>query len=191
MNAFDYSDLLPPLFLGVGDLLCAGLLHRTIVRNSALLRRRHFFESLAFLAFAIALILLVGGFALWRGNPDFVLVCSAGWMLFCTAAAAVLWHRNRSRADTELTLPDLWPALPERPADAYPAARAPGYREPTSPRPEGAKPSRPVPLDAATRARLKKVRRERSGGDGRFRLNRTGPAKGDPPGHDRPDRKGR
>lgn len=190
MNASDYSDLLPPLFLGVGDVLCAALLHRAILRNSVLLRRRHFFESLALLALAIALVLLVGGLALWRTNPDFVLVCSGGWMLLCIAAAAVLWYRNRSRADAELTLPDLWPALPERPADEHPPARVPSHHEPASPRPGVAERSRPVPLDAATRARLKRVRRERSGGDGRFRLNLPGSAKEGSPGQDSSEREG-
>ena len=175
MNTFDYAELLAPLALGATNLFFAGVLHRAIVRSSTLLRRRHFFELLAVFAFAVALVLMLGGFALWGENPRFVLAYGAAWALACTLAAAVLRHRNRRRAEAELTLPDAWPPATSSRADANAGAgraRTDGDRE-------------PVPLDALTRARLKKARRERLDGTRRLRNRASGTTR------DLPERGGR
>lgn len=168
MNAFPYSHVLPPLVLGLADLFFAGLLHRAIVRNAALLRRRHFFEFFAVLAFLIALLLLATGFGLWRENPRFVLVCSATWALGCTVGAYLLGRRGGARANDELSLPEPWPLLPQ---DVDDIARLSG-RSRSSSRADGTV-APPARLDAFTRARLKRARRLRSVDGGRSLVNRS------------------
>jgi|GEM_PF-6371837 len=170
MNASDYSDLLAPLALGVANLFFAGLLHRSIVHDPTLLRRRHFFESLAVLALLVALLVLVAGIALWRGNPHFVLVCSVGWMVFCLIVAAILRYRKRRDAADELAVPESWPTLSDPPADGPPGA--PVSRRPETPVPSEPNRGRTVPLDALTRARMKRALRERSVDGARARAPR-------------------
>jgi len=179
VNTFEYSDLLLPLFIGAANLVSAGLLHRAIVRNSTLLSRRHFFESLAVLAFLIALTLVVAGFVLWRDNPRFVLVCSVLWISACAVAVLILQHANRRRADDELTLPEQWLTSAERSTEV----RVESLDGPTGATRAGA-----VPLDAATRERLKKARRQRSASNERFRMNRSVYSVPSPGRCDRPER---
>ena len=189
MNTLDHVDLLPPLILGVVNVLFAGLLHRAIVNDSILLRRRQFYESLALLAFLAAFVLLVTGFLMWRQNPRFVIVCDAIWISGCIVALLALRRRD-GRGSEELVMPEAWPDLPERSPRSSPRS-APPRREAGTPAPSGplgpATPEGAVGTRVGARpgvrapARLKLVRRERSAGsaddrlesDRRFRLNRS------------------
>ena len=147
MNASSYIEWLPAIALCTLNLACAALLHRVVVRDRALVRRRRFFESLSAIAFLVALLLAVSGLLLWQGHPTFVILCSVIWAAFCAAVFALSRSGRRAdRDDARLQLPEMWadaaaPAhadepVPEtrrllpapfsaRPAASLPAPRAP------------------------------------------------------------------
>lgn len=185
MNTFDYSSVLSVLALGVTNFFLAGVLYRSIINSSTLLRRRHFFESLAMLAFVLAFLITAVSFALWRENPHFVLLCTGIWVMSCLAFTALVWSHD-SRHNDDLALPDVWPSPPRRLVETD--ATASNLREQVSYGPNDETRERMSSLDAFTRARLKKARCKRSVGEGYFLNNRLVYRKGKREKNDRTDR---
>lgn len=114
-----------PVGLAVANLLCAGVLHRSMLHSTELLRRRPFFESLAVLAFGGAMLLSLATLLLWDRHPNYVIGCAIGWCVLCLAVGFYLRLRTaRAVRRDRLVLPRFDDTELDRQDEYRPEARS-------------------------------------------------------------------